>query len=51
MEFTMASGTTMQLILTTDLTTVPEPSSMALAGLGALGLIGFALRRRKAMGA
>lgn len=26
---------------------VPEPSTMAIAGLGALGLIGFGLRRRK----
>jgi hypothetical protein len=30
---------------------VPEPSSMAMAGLGALGIIGYGLRRRKAMGA
>jgi hypothetical protein len=30
---------------------VPEPSTMALAGLGALGLIGYSLRRRKALGA
>jgi hypothetical protein len=30
---------------------VPEPSTMALAGLGALGLIGYGLRRRKAAGA
>jgi hypothetical protein len=30
---------------------VPEPSTMALAGLGALGLIGYGLRRRKASGA
>jgi len=29
---------------------VPEPSTMALAGLGALGLIGYGLRRRKALG-
>jgi len=29
---------------------VPEPSSLAIAGLGALGLIGYGLRRRKAMG-
>lgn len=29
----------------------PEPSSMALAGLGSLGLIGYGLRRRKALGA
>jgi hypothetical protein len=30
---------------------VPEPSTMGLAGLGALGLIGYGLRRRKASGA
>jgi hypothetical protein len=30
---------------------VPEPSTMALTGLGALGLIGYGLRRRKAKGA
>jgi hypothetical protein len=29
----------------------PEPSSMALAALGAFGLVGYGLRRRKAMGA
>lgn len=29
----------------------PEPSTMALAGLGALGMIGYGLRRRKALGA
>jgi hypothetical protein len=28
--------------------TVPEPSTMAIAGLGALGLIGYGLRRRRA---
>jgi hypothetical protein len=35
---------------TTDLvlTQVPEPSTMALAGLGALGFIGYGVRRRKA---
>jgi hypothetical protein len=32
-------------------TITPEPSTMALAGLGALGLIGYGLRRRKARGA
>jgi hypothetical protein len=31
-----------------ELQGVPEPSSLAIAGIGALGLIGFGLRRRKA---
>jgi len=30
---------------------VPEPSSLAIGGIGALGLIGYGLRRRKALGA
>jgi len=30
---------------------VPEPSSLAIAGLGALGMIGYGLRRRKFLGA
>jgi len=30
---------------------VPEPSTLAIAGLGALGMIGYGLRRRKALGA
>jgi hypothetical protein len=30
---------------------VPEPSTMAIAGLGAIGFIGYGLRRRKAKGA
>jgi hypothetical protein len=32
-------------------TSTPEPSTMAIAGLGALGMIGYGLRRRKAKGA
>lgn len=32
---------------TASATAVPEPSSMAIAGLGALGLIGYGIRRRK----
>jgi len=36
---------------TTSFAAVPEPSSMAIAGLGALGMIGYGLRRRKALGA
>jgi len=33
------------------ITSVPEPSTLAIAGLGALGMIGYGLRRRKALGA
>jgi hypothetical protein len=32
-------------------TAVPEPSSLAIAGIGMLGMIGYGLRRRKALGA
>jgi len=35
----------------TVVTGVPEPSTLAIAGLGALGMIGYGLRRRKARGA
>jgi hypothetical protein len=42
------SNTTLMQIQTQG---VPEPSTMALAGLGALGLISYGLRRRKALGA
>jgi hypothetical protein len=34
-----------------NVSAVPEPSSIVLAGLGALGMIGYGLRRRKASGA
>jgi hypothetical protein len=33
---------------TSSVSPVPEPSSLAIAGVGALGLIGYGLRRRKA---
>jgi hypothetical protein len=35
----------------TSSVTAPEPSSLAIAGIGGLGLIGYGLRRRKALGA
>jgi len=38
------------LALPNPLQAVPEPSGLAIAGLGGLGMIGFGLRRRKAMG-
>jgi len=34
-----------------SLTTVPEPSTMVIAGFGGLGLIGYGIRRRRASGA
>jgi len=36
-------------VTTTSATPVPEPSTMAIAGLGALGLIGYGIRRRKSV--
>jgi hypothetical protein len=42
------NGDIVQFTATTDLRPVPEPSTMALVGLGALGFIGYSLRRRKA---
>ncbi len=37
--------------VTADAPSAPEPSTLAIAGLGALGFIGYGLRRRKAQGA
>jgi hypothetical protein len=56
LAITLGGGNSAQLtIITRALTqlpnTVPEPSTMALAGLGALGLIGYGLRRHKVLGA
>jgi len=48
---TLGAGAEINFSSSTTLTPVPEPSTMALAGLGALGLIGYGLRRRKALGA
>jgi len=50
---TLAANSSQSLTIVTNAapSLVPEPSSMAIAGLGALGMIGYGLRRRKAMGA
>ncbi len=48
---TLSAGSQLNFSASTTLTPVPEPSTMAIAGIGALGLIGYGLRRRKARGA
>jgi hypothetical protein len=51
LDITLGAGDSATLTITTTvLAAVPEPSSMALAGLGAMGMIGYGLRRRKALG-
>jgi MYXO-CTERM domain-containing protein len=50
-QITLVAGETITLTAATA-TSTPEPSTMAIAGLGALGMIGYGgLRRRKAKGA
>jgi len=48
---TLGAGGELNFAANTTLSPVPEPSTMAIAGLGALGMIGYGLRRRKALGA
>lgn len=50
---TLGAGDNVTLTFNTAvvLNSVPEPSSLVLGGIGALGLIGYGLRRRKALGA
>lgn len=43
-------GVTYTVVSDGTLTTVPEPSTLLVAGVGALGFIGYALRRRSKMG-
>jgi hypothetical protein len=50
-KITLDSGSIINFSSNTTLTPTPEPSTMAIAGLGALGMIGYGLRRRKAKGA
>jgi len=55
LSVTFSSAGTAFINLSSDsrasFTALPEPSSMAMAGLGALGFIAYGLRRRKAQGA
>jgi len=52
-RLTLGHGSSITLSSSTVATpsAAPEPSTMAIAGIGALGMIGYGLRRRKAMGA
>jgi hypothetical protein len=50
LEITLGVGDSVTLTFNTTVVESPEPSTMALAGLGALGLIGYGVRRRKAQG-
>jgi hypothetical protein len=51
LAITLGAGDSATLTINTSVTSTPEPSTMAIAGLGALGMIGYGLRRRKAKGA
>jgi len=55
LAITLGTGDSASFTVTTNaaptISSVPEPSSLAIAGLGGLGMIGFGLRRRKALGA
>jgi hypothetical protein len=48
---TLGANDSVTITINTAARPVPEPSTLGLAGLGALGLIGYGLRRRKARGA
>jgi PEP-CTERM motif len=50
-HFTSAGVVSLSSDSSARFSAVPEPSSMAMAGLGALGFIAYGLRRRKASGA
>lgn len=45
-KVTLGGGGKISFATTTSLTLVPEPSSLAIAALGGLGLVGIGLRRR-----
>ncbi len=47
-QITLGAGSSITLSSSTVATAVPEPSTMAIASLGSLGMIGYGLRRRKA---
>jgi MYXO-CTERM domain-containing protein len=47
-DFTLNQGSSLNYSSSQQLQSVPEPSSVVMAGFGALGLVGLAVRRRKA---
>lgn len=46
LAITLGAGSEINFSTNTTLSSVPEPSTMALAGLGMLGFVGYGLRRR-----
>ncbi len=51
LKITLDKGSQVGFQSSTNLSSVPEPSSLVLSGISVLGLAGYALRRRKAVGA
>jgi len=51
LDVTLGANDSVTLTINTTVVPTPEPSTMAIASLGALGMIGYGLRRRKAKGA
>jgi PEP-CTERM motif len=51
LQITLDKGSQVGFQSSTNLSSVPEPSSLVLSGISVLGLAGYALRRRKAVGA
>jgi hypothetical protein len=49
LDVTLGGNDSVTLTINTTVVATPEPSTMAIAGLGALGMIGYGLRRRKAL--
>jgi len=47
LKVTLGAGGSVNFSSITSLTAVPEPSSLAIAGLGAMGLVGYGFRRRR----
>jgi hypothetical protein len=46
-DITLGGGKQANLTIITNAVPTPEPSSLALAGIGVLGMIGYRIRRRR----